>query len=86
MHSLAYWLTNSLFDLIKLEFTAVVSIVLFSIFKLDYSAVWLPFLMFPFAIVPFSYVLSFAFSDESSAQTINFGGHFFAMSLMTMVV
>lgn len=86
MHSLAYWLTNSLFDLIKLEFTAVVSIVLFRLFNLDYSAVWLPFLMFPFAIVPFSYVLSFAFSDESSAQTINFGGHFFAMCLMTMVV
>ena len=86
MNLLAYWITNALFDLAKLEFTAVVSIVLFSIFELDYSSAWLPFLLFPFAIVPFSYVISFAFSDESTAQTISFGMHFFAMCLMAMVV
>ena len=67
MQPYAYWLSNYVFDLIKLEITILVTIGVFFAFKLEYTAAWVPFLIFPFAILPYSYVCSFIFTSESAA-------------------
>ena len=67
LEPLAYWLSNFLFDLLRLEVTIGVSIAIFYGFKLDYTAAWAPFVIFPFAILPYSYVCSFLFTSDSAA-------------------
>lgn len=86
MRLLPFWLSNYILDLIKLEITVAVSLVAFEFSGLNYRAVWAPFLIFPFAIVPFLYVTSFLFTDDSAAQTFTFGFQFFIMCLVTTIV
>jgi hypothetical protein len=79
-------MANFIVDLVKMEATALVSVICFRIFSLGYSTAWLVYLLFPFAGLPFTYCFSFIFSSSNSAQTmtmfLNFGTILFATTLV----
>ena len=63
----AYWIGNFIFDLCKMSFTVLATIAIFVGFSMDYEAAWLTYLLIPFAILPFTYVSSFLFTEDSAA-------------------
>jgi len=63
----AYWIGNFIFDFFKIEFTVVITIILFYGFDLGYNAAWITYLVLPFGILPFTYVTSFIFTADSAA-------------------
>lgn len=64
---IGYWGSNMISDLIK-AYIPIFFIILFSaLFDLQYKGVWAIFLMFPLAIVPFTYVTSFVFVNDTIA-------------------
>ena len=86
MHRSAYWLANFLVDLIKMEIIVAVTIACFFGFSLKYYTAWVTYLVFPFAAIPWIYVMSFVFSTVSAAQTgtmfLNFGFCLFGSTLV----
>ena len=63
----AYWSANFFIDFLKLELVVGVSIISFQIAKLKYLTAWITFLLFPMAVIPFTYVTSFFFTSLSAA-------------------
>jgi len=55
----AYWTGNFIFDLVKMWFTIGVTLAIFYGFKMDYDSACLTYVVFPFGILPFTYVTSF---------------------------
>ena len=77
MRLLAYWLVNFIFDSLKLYLTIITTLVMIKIFDQSYpSAVWV-LVLFPFGIMPFTYVMSFIFTADSAAQTFTMFCHLF---------
>lgn len=65
----------------------LVMIILISmLFNCNYSGVWALLLLYGLAIVPFSYVTSFLFSTDTSAQVMTFAVHYLTSALMGTVV
>ena len=73
----SYWLANFFVDLLKMELTSAVGCLMFLICQPRYKEVMVTFAAFPFATLPMTYVLSFAFSSVSSAQTFTIFTQFF---------
>ena len=71
----AYWLANFIFDAIKLYVTVIATIILIYAFNQKYDSSAVVYAIFPFAIIPFTYVTSFIFSAESAAQTFTMFFH-----------
>jgi hypothetical protein len=46
----------------------------------------LPFILFPFAVIPLTYVTSFLFAQVSSAQTFTIAFNFGSIIFLTLVV
>lgn len=63
----AYWLSTYIFDIFKSLFVAAISISFIYIYGLKIDPAWILFLLYPFAIVPYTYVISIVFKDESKA-------------------
>jgi hypothetical protein len=63
----SYWVGNMIIDYLKMQVTIFTTIGLFFAFKLDYSAAWVTYLLFPIAALPFTYVTSFLFKYDSAA-------------------
>jgi ATP-binding cassette subfamily A (ABC1) protein 3 len=63
----AYWIGNFLFDFLKFEVTIVATIILFFAFEMGFDNAWVTYLVLPFGILPFTYVSSFVFSQDSAA-------------------
>lgn len=82
----AYWSANFFIDLLKLELVVGVSIITFQIAKLKYYTAWIIFLLYPIAVIPFTYATSFMFTSLSGAQTgtmfMNFGMIVFGTTLV----
>lgn len=57
----AYWISNIIFDIIKAIIPSAIVIGLMYAFSLDYSNVWIIFLLYPIGVIPFTYVSSFLF-------------------------
>lgn len=73
----AYWTSNMLFDVVKAMIPSGIVIGLLSAFDLFYPDVWRVFLLYPLAIVPFTYASSFLFgAADSLAQTVTIFTHF----------
>ena len=67
MSLFGYWAANILADLVK-AFIPILAILLLSkISDVWYEGVWVLFILYPFAVVPFSYVTSFMFSSDTVA-------------------
>ena len=62
-----YWTSNIVFDILMAYIPILVIIMLTFIFNKHYDGIWALFLMFPPAIVPFTYVTSFVFKSDVNA-------------------
>lgn len=81
----AYWLNNYCFDILKTFVPVLITIGLTYAFNAAYEAVWLAFLLFPFAVIPFTYVTSFMFDTEVGAQISTIFLHFLFMGIAPIV-
>ena len=62
-----YWGSNVIFDMIMAYIPVLLIILLTFLFDKMYPGVWLLFLLYPLAIVPYTYVWSFAFTSDINA-------------------
>ena len=53
-----------MFDLAKALVPCVIVILVMQAFSMLYANVWIVFLLFPAAVTPFTYVISFLFTTE----------------------
>ena len=77
----SYWLTNFIFDILKTLLLSVMTILLLHLFNLELPDFWTILLMYPFAIIPFTYLTSFIFSKESTAQNVTIFVHVLVSSV-----
>ena len=81
-----YWSSNIIFDVMMAYVPIGLIIMLTFIFNKHYDGIWLLFLLYPPAIVPFTYVTSFLFSSDINAQITTLFLHFVSGGLMVIVV
>lgn len=82
----AYWIGNFIFDALKIEVTIVCVIAMFFGYDMQYDAAWVTYLLIPFAVMPYTYVVSFVFTTDSAAQTFTMFGHFMTITLISTIV
>jgi len=63
----AYWISNLLADMIKVYIPMILIIFTYLAFSIKLPGVWVLFLIYPLAIVPFTYLTSFLFTTDSKA-------------------
>lgn len=81
-----YWGSNLIFDIVMAYIPISLIILLTFLFDKNYEGVWLLFLLYPLAIVPYTYVWSFAFSSDINAQIFTLFLHFITGGLGCIVV
>ena len=65
-----YWLTNLFFDLTRayvISGSTILLIIMFGLEKLSNTDVYMVILLYPLAIIPFTYVSSVLFTSSSAA-------------------
>lgn len=72
----AYWISNLIFDLFKGLIPSAIIIGLIYAYDLGWNDSWVMFMLYPFGVIPFSYVTSFLFSSENTAQSFTIFFHF----------
>ena len=82
----AYWVGNFIFDFFKMYFTIIVTIILFLGYNLNFNGSIAVYLIFPFGILPFTYVSSFIFTSDSAAQTFTMFFHFLIFSIASVII
>ena len=82
----AYWIGNFIFDFAKMYFTIIVTVILFFGYSLDFQGSTVVYLVFPFGILPFTYVTSFIFTADSAAQTFTMFLHFLIYSIASVII
>jgi len=85
MNKCGYWLSNMIADIIKAYLPIICIIFLTQVFDVNYEGIWVLFLLYPPAIVMWSYVLTFFFKNETSAQIMVFFVNFVASGVMSVV-
>ncbi len=63
----AYWMSNLIADIVKTYIPIFVIMLLTVIFDLQYDGVWQLLILYPIAIVPFTYLTSFLFTGDTVA-------------------
>ena len=81
-----YWIANLLSDIVKAYVPIGLIIGLTFLFNLNYQGVWVLLLLFPLAVVPFSYVTSFFFATDTIAQIMTLFMHFLTAGVMSITV
>ena len=81
-----YWTSNLVFDILMAYVPIGLIILLSMAFNKNYSHVWALFLLYPPAIVPYTYVWSFLFSSDINAQIFTLFLHFISGGLLTVAV
>ena len=82
----AYWISNLISDIVKTYFPIFVILLLTVIFDLQYDGVWALLLLYPLAIVPFTYITSFFFTSDTVAQILTLFVHFLFGGIMPIVI
>jgi ATP-binding cassette subfamily A (ABC1) protein 3 len=82
----AYWISNMIADLIKVYIPVLLMVIISRIFDVNYKGVWVLFLLLPLALVPFTYITSFLFKNDTSAQIVTLFLNFFVCAVMGVVV
>ena len=62
-----YWTSNIIFDIVMAYVPIGLMIILIFVFNMQFDGVYILFLLFPPAIVPFTYVTSFIFTSDINA-------------------
>ena len=81
-----YWASNLIFDITMAYIPILLIIMLTFVFDKHYQGIWLLFLLFPPAIVPYTYVTSFLFKSDINAQIMTLFLHFVSGGLLVIVV
>ena len=81
-----YWGSNIIFDIFMAYIPMLLIIMLTFVFNKNFEGVWLLFLLYPIAIVPFTYVSASVFSTDITAQICTLFMHFVAGGLLVIVV
>ena len=81
-----YWSSNLIFDILMAYIPILLIILLTFVFNKQYQGIWVLFLLFPPAIVPFTYVTSFLFTSDINAQIMTLFLHFATGGLLSIVV
>lgn len=81
-----YWSSNIIFDIVMAYIPILLIILLTFLFNKNFEGVWVLFLLFPPAIVPYTYVTSFIFGSDITAQIFTLFEHFVAGGLLVIVV
>lgn len=82
----AYWISNMIADIIKVYIPVLMMLLTSIAFNVNYPDIWILFLLLPLALVPFSYVTTFLFASDTSAQILTLGIHFFICTIMAALV
>lgn len=82
----AYWISNMIADIAKVYIPLILMILLSVVFNCNYPGVWVLFMLLPWALVPFTYVTSFMFSDDSSGQITTLLVHFLVCVILATTV
>ena len=77
----SYWLTNFIFDILKTLLLSSMTILLLHLFNMELPDFWKILLIYPFAIIPFTYLTSTIFSKESTAQNVTIFVHVLVSSV-----
>lgn len=86
MNKAGYWISNTIADVLKAYLPILCIILLTRIFNTNYPGVWVLYLLYPPAIVMFSYTFTFFFKSETSAQIIIFAINFLISGVMSIMV
>ena len=81
-----YWGSNIIFDILMAYIPILLIIMLTFVFNKHYQGIWLLFLLYPPAVVPFTYVTSFLFKSDINAQIMTLFLHFVTGGLLVIVV
>jgi hypothetical protein len=73
-------------DMIKLYIPIFIILIISVIFDANYEGVWVLFMLLPPAMVPFTYVTSFLFKTDSSAQIITLLLNYFVCDVMAFLI
>ena len=82
----AYWLSNMISDMIKTYIPIFIIMLLMVAFSLDYEGTYYLLLLYPIAIVPFTYVTSSFFTSDVVAQIITLFLHFMVGGILPLVL
>ena len=86
MSNSAYWCSKILVDILKLYTIIGVSILIFTLFGYQFESSIVVLALFPWGVLPFTYVMSFCFTSPSLAQTLVMILHFAAILIMSTMV
>jgi len=86
MNKAGYWISNAIADIIKAYLPIFLILILTVLFDTNYPGVWVLYLLFPPAIVMFSYTFTFFFTNETSAQISIFAINFLISGVMAIMV
>ena len=86
MSLIGYWVSNLIFDTLMAYIPISLIIALSCAFGKNYEGAWILFMLYPIAIVPFTYVMSFVFKDDINAQIMTLFIHFLAGAIGTAIV
>ena len=81
-----YWISNMIFDILLAYVPIGLIIMLTIIFDRNLHHVWVLFVLYPPAIVPYTYAWSFLFSSEINSQIFTLILHFIFGGLLTVIV
>ena len=81
-----YWLANVMSDILKCYVPMIMILILAIIFDANDEGVWVTFMLYPWAIVPFSYVMSFLFTSDTVAQIMTLFLHFLFAGVLGLTV
>lgn len=72
----AYWISNMFADIVKAYIPVLVIMALAAAFHAYYPGMWVIYMLYPPALVPFTYITSFLFNHETTAQVNTLFFHF----------
>ena len=81
-----YWISNMIFDILMAYVPIGLIIILTIIFDRNLNDVWVLFMLYPLAIVPYTYVWSFLFTSETNSQIFTLILHFITGGLLNVIV
>ena len=81
-----YWASNLIFDIVMAYIPIALIILLTYLFQPGFKGIWVLFLLYPPAVVPFTYVTSFFFTSDINAQIMTLFIHFVGGGLLVVVV
>ena len=81
-----YWAANVISDVLAAYVPMILILVFNFAFSLDIQYAYLFLLLYPLAVIPFSYITSFIFTDDTTAQICTLFINFLAGALYMLSV